>query len=131
MVTKFNNMDEFDHYWYSKTNLFPHMAETQNHLNFVVNDKKKRYKCFYDKRSGKHIGFEKMHYNTDFFDASPSGWFSYNDYFIGIAPVTDLIEMKKKRNESGKPFSKAVSSMIDSLKEDDNDLLVLFKIKEL
>jgi hypothetical protein len=130
-ISQFNNVDDFDRYWYQKSNLNPYIGENNSHLFFVVNNGTEYYKYFYDKRSGKTTGFKKMNYDNDFFCEFNDDLFTFGDYFIGTASPTDLLELKKKREDTENPMSKTVSDMIDSLDEEDNDVLVLFKIKEL
>ena len=131
MISGFNNDKEFKDYWYSKTNLAPYMGENINHLYFDVEDKGERYTYFYDKRSGNYIGFKKMNYDTEFFNAFNTDLFSYNDYFIGKAPTEELMKMKELHDKSGKPFPDKINKMIETFKDDDNDVLIMFKIKEL
>jgi hypothetical protein len=100
------------------------------YLFFIVNDKRVDCKYFYDKRSKKLTGFKKIIYDNDFFEKLWGNIFSYGDYFIGKSSPADLSELKKMREKTGNSMSKAVSDMIDSLNEEDNDVLVLFKIKE-
>ena len=131
LITSFQSDDEYQDYLYSKTNLASFMAENTNHLYFVVNDKKEDYKYFYDKRTGNFIGFKMMNYDTEFFNAFNSNIFSYKDYFIGKAPAEELLKIKKARDQSVNPFPDKINKMIESFEEDDNDVLILFKIKEL
>ena len=131
LITSFENYEEFQKHIYTKTNLASYVAENTNHLYFVIDNKKEAYKYFYDKRTGNHIGFKKMNYNTEFFNTFKSNIFSYQDYFIGKASSEELMKLKKERDKSGKPFSNKINKIIESLKDDDNDVLVLFKIKEL
>lgn len=130
-ISQFDNVDDFDKYWYQKANLNPYIGENSSHLFFIVNDKYEKYKYFYDKRSKKHIGFKEMNFDNDFFCEFTYDLFSYGDYFIGKASPSDLSELKKKREAAGNPVSEAVSKMINNLGGEDNDVLVLFKIKDL
>jgi hypothetical protein len=130
-ITQYDNLKDFDNYWYMKSNLNPYIAETNNHLFFIINDKHDEYKYFYDKRNKKLIGFKRMNYDNDFFEDFMGNIFSYGNYFIGKASPSDLADFKKKREQEGTPLSEKLSKMIDRLDEEDNNVLVLFKIKKL
>lgn len=56
---------------------------------------------------------------------------SYEDYFIGYIPASSLIYLKEERDKKGIEMKPEISEMIDSLQMDDNDVLVLFKLKPI
>jgi len=130
-INQYDKMEDFDEYWYRTANLYPSISENNNHLFFTINNMKEYHRYFYDKRSGKHIGFKKMNFDNDFCVQFSNNFYSYGDYFIRIVSPVELAELKKNRDKEGKPLSEKFSKMIDGLDEEDNDVLVLFKIKEL
>ena len=56
---------------------------------------------------------------------------SYEDYFIGYASASSLSYLKENREKAGVKMKPEISNMIDSLYTDDNDVLVLFKMKPI
>jgi hypothetical protein len=131
-LKEFTNPDVFKDYWNSKANLNPYIAETNDFLYFVINNKIETYMYFYHKKSEKLIGFKRFSYDNDFVALVlyTRKLFTWGDYFIATVSVSDLTGWMKNRQELGLPISDNVAQMINSLKEDDNDLLVLFKLKE-
>jgi len=130
-ITQFKSSEEFYEYWNATANLYPFIAENSHHLFFTVANQTIKYTYFYDKTNHKSVGFETMDFDGDFLVNFQDDIYNYGDYFLGIAPVNKLFELKDERQKSGNPLSKKISKMIDSLKDDDNDILVLFKLKEL
>jgi len=130
-INDFYTKDEFDAYWNLKSNLCPYIAETPRHLYFVMNYEKKYVLFFYDKETLKSIGYKAIVLDNDFSGFQNPKLFSWEDYFIAHVTPEELSALRDRRQKEGNLFSESVSAMIDNLKEDDNEVLVLFKIKSI
>lgn len=114
------------------TYLQPNMIETNDFLYFLVANKKEYIYSFFDKRTNKTISFREFDYDGDcVFNPTITRMNSYQDYFVSSVPAELLRMIKSNRDKSYNKFSDGVALMIDSLHDDDNNVLVLFKLKEL
>lgn len=107
------------------------MAETDSHFYFVITDEKKRYFYFYDKASEKVIGFKEIIFDNEFIVDELLTIFNTDEYFIGMVSPERLHSFKKYKETQNTPLSENFTNMIDQLGEEDNKVLVLFKIKKL
>lgn len=124
------SIEEFREIRSTYTYLMPNMIETNDHLYFSVSNKLENIYSFYDKNADKIISFKSIDYDDDcIFYPSISRMSSYGNYFVSSIPVDYLKGIKSERDNSPNKLSEDVASMIDSLKEDDNNVLVLFKLK--
>ncbi|MDR1173057.1 MAG: 6-bladed beta-propeller [Bacteroidales bacterium] len=128
-IAQYNDWDKFCEYWYSTTNLESKIAETGDHLYFGVNNKRQLQYYFYNKRTQTLTGFKTMLLDREF-AVEFSRLYSYGEYFVGTAPVPLLKELKAYKDRMGEQMSDGIGDMIDRLKEEDNDVLVLFKLKQ-
>jgi len=114
------------------TYLQPNMIETNDFLYFLVTNKTEYIFSFFDKKTNNIISFHGFDYDGDcVFNPTITRMNSYQDYFVSSVPVEFLKMIKSNRDKSENKFSDNVASMIDSLHEDDNNVLVLFKLNKL
>lgn len=129
-VTKYRSIAELDREWYSKANVFPKLSENNTHLYFSVDCRGKKYYYFYDKRTENVVGLEKLLFDSHFMMEFPT-LYSYQDYFVGTVKAESLKELKEINKKKGTPMPPAMAKMVDNLDEEDNDVLVMFKLKKL
>jgi hypothetical protein len=128
-LLSFRNLETFNNYWNSTTKLDTRMAENTNHLYFMVSDKKERVFCFYDKLTKNLIATKDIAFDEDWIIRF-SVIYAYNDLFIATVDPGLIKALKQVDIENGKnKLSQEAKDMIDSLEEDDNSVLVLFKLK--
>ncbi|MCD8042918.1 MAG: 6-bladed beta-propeller [Tannerellaceae bacterium] len=130
-ISEYSTMKSFDKDWDSHTSLDPYMAETDSHFYFVINDERKKYYYFYDKESENLIGFKDIKFDNEFVIDELFTIFNNDEYFIGMVSPNKLLDLKKYKEMQNTPLSENLSKMIDSLDEEDNKVLVLFKVKKL
>ena len=130
MLTQFRNYDQFNDYWSITTNLEPKIAENFDHLYFVVSDKKQKLFYFYDKNTNVLVGFKTILFDREFALQFPS-IYGFEDYFVGTVPAWLLKELKEYHDKNNFKMPDEVDDMIDRLNEEDNDVLVFFRIKPL
>ncbi|GGK07795.1 MULTISPECIES: 6-bladed beta-propeller [Parabacteroides] len=128
----FESYDDFNNYLLAHTYLFIY-AENDTHILFVTCDKQdRRFVSFYDKRSKKTVNTAGFYYDTDFSMEFSSGIYSYNDYFVALVPPTTLKGLKQHIDEITHYSAKEENMrLFENIKEDDNLVLVFFKIKNL
>lgn len=130
-ISRYKSMKGFDKDWYSHTSLDSYMAETNSHFYFVINDEKKKYYYLYDKESENLMGFKEMIFDNEFIVDDLSTIFNTDEYFIGMVSPERLHDFRKYKETQNIPLSENFTNMIDQLDEEDNKVLVLFKIKKL
>lgn len=128
----FDSYEDFSNYKLAHTYLFVY-AENDTHILFVTSDKQdRRFISFYDKRSKKIVNATQIFYDTDFAMEFASGIYSYNDYFVALVPPATLKGLKQHINETTHYSAKEENMrLFENIKEDDNLVVVFFKIKEL
>lgn len=92
----------------------------------------KKFVSFYDKRSKKMISWNYIYYDMDFAVEFMNNIFSYKDYFVALVEPETLKNLKKYiDNTTHYPMKEENRIMIENLRDDDNLVLVFFKIKAL
>ena len=102
----------------------------RTHLYFSITNERKEYYYFYNKETGNLRGTKKVIFDSDFVVEFPK-LFNYEDYFIGPVSIEKLYALREYKRVKGELISRPLGNMIDSLKEEDNPPLVLFKIKNI
>ena len=88
-----------------------------------------RFYTYYDKQAKRNFSFRKIIPDIDFaFDYILS---NCDDYIVGEVNVSTLRDLAKSCKEGLTKGSKENLEMIEKLKDDDNSVLVLFKLKPL
>lgn len=73
-----------------------------------------------------------IYYDTDFAIEFMNNIFSYKDYFVALVEPETLKGLKKHiETTTHYPMKEENRKMIENLKDDDNLVLVFFKIKAL
>lgn len=129
-LSQYTNLDDFDKDWDATTNLSPYISENRTHLYFSITNERKEYYYFYNKETGNLRGTKKVIFDSDFVVEFPK-LFNYEDYFIGPVSIEKLYALREYKRVKGELISRPLGNMIDSLKEEDNPPLVLFKIKNI
>jgi hypothetical protein len=123
----FQNIDAFNDYWYRVTKLDTRVAENATHLYFMLSDKKERVYCFYDKQTKNVIATKDVIFSDNWIINFPV-IYAYNDLFIATV-MPGFIKLLKQVDIGNDKLPQELKDMIDTLKEDDNSVLVLFKLK--
>lgn len=118
-------------YIFSSTYVLPESVETKDFFWFKthVQDLSKEFYTYYDKRTNRSLSFCGVASDVDFvynYILSCCG-----DYMVGIVEIPTLqilYDVCKKKLVKSK---KENMEMIEHLKDDDNSVLVLFKLKPL
>lgn len=128
----FENYEDFYRYCSSHTYLSG-FAENSTHLFLKTSSEDgKDFVSFYDKRSKKMISWYYIYYDMDFALEFMNNIFSYKDYFVALVEPETLKGLKKHiETTTHYPMKEENRIMIESLKEDDNMVLVFFKVKTL
>lgn len=128
----FENYEDFYRYCSSHTYLSG-FAENSTHLFLKTSSEDgKDFVSFYDKRSKKMISWHYIYYDMDFALEFMNNIFSYKDYFVALVEPETLKGLKKHiETTTHYPMKEENRIMIESLKEDDNMVLVFFKVKTL
>lgn len=120
-------------YLFSSTRILPPVLFTDNFLWFKTQTPNvaDEFYSYYDKSSGKMISFRpsELDFDTEFRFASVLT--TYNDYLVGYMPADYLIKLKENYDNSNRKMAPEIAAMIDNLQSDDNDVLVLFKLKSI
>lgn len=127
----FESYDDFSNYRFNHTYLNTY-AENDTHLFFVTADKgDKRFVSLYDKRSKKIVNIAGFYHDMDF-AMEYSDIYSYNDYFVALVSPQTLKGLKKHIDEvTHYPAKEENKRLLENIKEDDNLVVVFFKIKNL
>lgn len=128
----FDNYEDFYRYCSSHTYLSG-FAENSTHLFLKTSSEDgKDFVSFYDKRSKKMVSCSFIYYDTDFAIEFMNNIFSYKDYFVALVEPETLKGLKKHiETTTHYPMKEENRKMIENLKDDDNLVLVFFKIKAL
>ncbi|RHJ79320.1 6-bladed beta-propeller [Parabacteroides sp. AM08-6] len=128
----FENYEDFHDYELAHTYLYSYV-ENDTHIMFVTSDKDdRRFISFYDKRSKKLVNTAGMLNDMDFVMDFASGLYSYNDYFVALVPPATLKSLKQVIDETTHyPAKEENMRLFETIKEDDNLVVVFFKIKDL
>lgn len=128
----FESYEDFRDYRLSHTYVHQY-AENDTHLMFVTSDKDDyRFVSFYDKRSKKLINLAGFYNDTDFVMDFGSGLYSYKDYFMALVSPSTLRGLKMHIDQTTHYSIREDNKVVfENLKEDDNLVLVFFKIKDL
>ena len=127
----FESSDDFEAYVASHAYL-TEFSENETHISFITNKKDgKKFITFLDKRSGNSVSFTNIHYDMDFiFNFNP--YFSSSDYFIAALHPSLLKGLKQYINKTSHyPAKEYNMRLFEDIKDDDNMVLVFFKIKDL
>ena len=127
----FDTRKEFVEYRSSHTYLSSY-AENETHIFFVTKDKGgNKLITFYDKESSKSINCTSILFDMDF-AVKLDQLSNYKDYFVGLVEPETLKGLKKHiETTTHYPMKEEKRKMIENLKDDDNMVLVFFKIKAL
>ena len=111
----------------------PPLLNTTNFLWFktFMKDYTKEFYTYYDKNTHKAISFKdtELDFDTDFIFSSVTS--VSEDYIIGYVSAERLINFKKQKELSKTKMSPEIATLIDNLQSDDNDVVVLFKLKSI
>ncbi|MGL4779398.1 MAG: 6-bladed beta-propeller [Bacteroidales bacterium] len=126
------NSDDGISLFYS-TRLLPPVLFTNRFLWFKTQmpQAANEFYTLYDKISEKSISFKPSDLVYDIPFRFTSVLTSYKDYLVGYVGAPELIEMKKAYDRSGVKIDPEIEDMINDLQTDDNDILVLFKLKNI
>lgn len=108
-------------------------AENDTHILFVTRDKgDKRFVSIYDKKSKNIVNIAGFYNDMDFIMEFSSGIYSYNDYFVALVSPETLKGLKMHIDEvTHYPAKEENKRLFENIKEDDNLVVVFFKIKNL
>lgn len=131
-LSTFEKYEDFKEYLSSHTYMNS-FTENNTHLCFLTYDKNgNRFISFYDKRSKKILSFSFLYFDTDFAFEYENGVYAYGDYFVALLQPATLKALQKHiettTHYAAKPENK---QLFAELKDDDNMVLVFFKIKTL
>lgn len=120
-------------YYYNSIHVSPPVLSNNRFLFFetITKETLDHFHSYYDKMTGKILSFNiyTMKSENDLLFTTVLA--SYEDSFIGYIPASSLIYLKEERDKKGIEMKPEISEMIDSLQMDDNDVLVLFKLKPI
>ena len=85
--------------------------------------------CYYSKKSGKTIRYDYAHYDDPAFLFYRHPLTTHQDMFISVLPPTNILE-RKSRVEEKNANNPEVLRILKQLKEEDNPVLMFFRIKE-
>lgn len=128
------NMNDFigaAKYMDKKTALCGVFLEGKSFIAFQTSHDKRDLTTFYDKKTRKSITVNTHpYYTTDDSCLMAFNWITtVDDYFVGYVAASDLIYWNKLRNDEGKDC--LFPDLFESLGEDDNFVLVFFKLKSI
>lgn len=128
----FESYDDFSNYRLNHT-FSTIYAENDTHLFFVTRDKgDKRFISMYNKRTKNVVNIAGFFSDIDFIMEFSSGIYSYNDYFVALVPPQTLKGLKMHIDEvTHYPAKEENKQLFENIKEDDNLVVVFFKIKNL
>lgn len=130
-IATFENYDELRDYRSSHTYLST-FAENSTHLFFLTSDNgNERLVSIYDKRSKKLLQVSGIQCDTDFIFDFIAGIHAYEDYFIAMILPQSLRMLKSQLEKNHYPVKEENMRLFENVKEDDNLVLVFFKIKDL
>ncbi len=120
-------------YYYNSIHVSPPVLSSNRFLLFktITEEANDDFYSYYDKVTREILSFNiyTMKAENDLLFTTVLG--SYGDYFIGYASASSLSYLKENREKAGVKMKPEISNMIDSLYTDDNDVLVLFKMKPI
>lgn len=128
------NQDDFvgsSRYMFEKTALCALFVETPSSIAFQTTHDRKDLTTFYDKQTRKSVTVATHPYfTTDDTCLVEFNWLTCKDnYYVGYINAGDLIYWRNLRLKEGK--SLLFSEMFSTLKDDDNIVLVFFKLKPI
>lgn len=128
------NQDDFigsSRYMFEKTALCGLFVETPSFVAFQTAHDRKDLTTFYDKQARKSVTVATHpYYTTDDTCLVEFNWLTCkDDYYVGYINAGDLIYWKDLRLKEGK--SLLFPEMFSTLKDDDNIVLVFFKLKPI
>lgn len=127
---KIETMDEFHKYQNGTVRVSSNgTAENMTHL-YIRTEGKEQFFTVYDKRSKHSISYRKLHMDKPFLFISGT-MYAYEDYMVSEIPPLYLIGLKESLEKENLPVPAELQRVTENLQEDDNPVLVLFKIKEL
>lgn len=130
-VNKLDNAGDIFDYMESTTYVLPGSVETSSSFWFKTHSQSdsNEFYTYYDKKARRNISFRSVIQDVDFiYDYIKS---CCGDYIVGVVDIPTLRALHdacKKKWVKGK---KENMEMIEKLKDDDNSVLVLFKLKPL
>lgn len=130
-VNTLENAGEIFDYMESTTYVLPECMETPDFFWFKTHsqDNSNEFYTYYDKRTKLNLSFRQVIQDIDFiYDYTKS---CYGDYIVGIVDVPTLRALYDACKEGYVKGKKENLEMIKNLKDDDNSVLVLFKLKPL
>lgn len=130
-VNKLTNGGEIFDYMESTTYVLPESIETSNFFWFKTHaqNNSNEFYTYYDKNTKLNVSFRSVIQDIDFiYEYTKS---CYGDYIIGIVDVPTLRALYDACKQGLVKGKKENMEMIEKLKDDDNSVLVLFKLKPL
>ena len=104
------------------------LAENNTHLYFST-EGKDRFYTIYDKYAKKLFSARDLHFRSGLIIA-PTPMYAYGDYFIGQATAELIIAMREFLKREGRPVPPQYQELFNNIREDDNPVLVFFKLKD-
>ena len=104
------------------------LAENSTHLYFST-EGKDRFYTIYDKRAKKQVSTRNI-YCRSWLVMAPAPMYAYGDYFIGLAFAEHIIAMREFLKREGRPVPPQYQELFNNIREDDNPVLVFFKLKD-
>ena len=105
------------------------LAETPSHLYFSTMAKHRFFYTIYDKHAKKQLSFRNLIFRSGLIIALDP-MYSYGDYFIGQATSEQIIAMREFLKREGRPVPPQYQELFNNIHEDDNPVLVFFKLKD-
>lgn len=133
-TTKMLNMEEqmYDYLSSSTYTLSP-ILFTDEFIWFKTHMKsfEDEFYSYFDKKTEKIKSFKEsdLDFDTDFIFSSAIS--TYNNYIVGYISAENLKRFKASGKNSGLTMDPTIKSMIENLQNDDNDVLILFKLKPI
>ena len=130
-VNKLDNAGDIFDYMESTTYVLPECMETSNFFWFKTHSQNNsnEFYTYYDKSSKLNMSFRSIVQDIDFiYDYTKS---CCGDYIVGVVDVPTLRALYEACKKNLVKGSKENLEMIEKLKDDDNSVLVLFKLKPL
>ena len=130
-INALQDSKEIFKYMLSSTYVLPESVETKDFFWFKthVRDYSEEFYTYYDRKTNRSLSFQTVASDVDFvYDYILS---CCGDYIVGVAEVSTLRALAEACKMGIVKGKKENLEMIDRLKDDDNPVLVLFKLKPI
>lgn len=130
-VNKLNNAGDIFDYMESTTYVLPECIETSSFFWFKTHSQNNsnEFYTYYDKSSKLNVSFRRIIQDIDFIYDYTKAY--CDDYIVGIVDVPTLRALYEACKQNLVEGKKENLEMIEKLNDDDNSVLVLFKLKPL